>query len=110
MYPSNAMYHNILRNLGSLAYSDNNPSPARQAYEDWHDFPNTNTKNTKIEEYINEHTHNNEDNTECSICLQENHHKHKFVKTKCDHVFHKRCLAKWINTKNTCPLCRNNIL
>lgn len=68
-------------------------------------------KRTKIIEYINDHTATNESNIECSICLCENTPKHRFVKTECGHIFHKRCLEKWLYTnKNTCPLCREKIL
>jgi len=41
----------------------------------------------------------------CSICLNNvNHNDDNWIITKCNHLFHKRCISKW--NKNTCPLCR----
>lgn len=46
----------------------------------------------------------------CSICL-ENLESLDIKKTMCNHFFHKQCIYEWINNnKNTCPLCRENIL
>ena len=57
---------------------------------------------------------NNIDN--CAICLEEINTK--CVKLKCNHVFHKNCIKKWIDeTRKTgnnfdmnCPLCKTNIV
>ncbi|KAF6159645.1 hypothetical protein GIB67_034607 [Kingdonia uniflora] len=45
---------------------------------------------------------------ECSVCLADLTKRAKVRGLKnCPHVFHKRCLDKWINTgKTTCPYCR----
>ena len=44
---------------------------------------------------------------ECSICLFEYDKNNKIVKlNKCNHIFHKDCINKWIGIKNTCPMCR----
>lgn len=49
---------------------------------------------------------------ECSICM-ELCKKRNSIKTKCKHVFHKKCLKKWESSKccciKTCPNCRSNI-
>jgi hypothetical protein len=52
----------------------------------------------------------------CSICLnaeQEEEDKEEeeeeMVKTKCAHIFHSNCLAKWVIRKTTCPICRNSL-
>ena len=29
---------------------------------------------------------------------------------KCGHMFHKKCVTEWFNTKYSCPLCRRNII
>jgi hypothetical protein len=37
--------------------------------------------------------------------------KKSFTVTKCNHVFHKKCLKKWTTNFNTnCPLCRAQIV
>ncbi|XP_031618478.1 E3 ubiquitin-protein ligase TRAIP-like [Contarinia nasturtii] len=48
-------------------------------------------------------------NINCSICAElfrgpdaDNLHV-----TRCGHVFHNECLAKWLERKNTCPECRS---
>jgi hypothetical protein len=60
----------------------------------------------------------------CSICLnseeeekenkeEEKENKEeekKMVKTKCAHIFHSECLAKWVIQKTTCPMCRNSLI
>jgi len=46
---------------------------------------------------------------ECSICYQ-NYKRKKAVKLPCDHIFHDECIKKWIDDKNTCPLCRDCIM
>ena len=44
----------------------------------------------------------NDDNT-CSICLEE---QAETVATPgCRHVFHEACMKRWMEQKDTCPLC-----
>lgn len=47
----------------------------------------------------------NFDNT-CSICLEvvNSSNDDNWFVSKCNHLFHKKCISKW--TRNTCPLCR----
>lgn len=42
----------------------------------------------------------------CPICLGEMMDK-KMV--KCHHNFHKECIDKWLEIKNTCPVCREEV-
>lgn len=43
----------------------------------------------------------------CSICLKKYTNKSKVVKPdECDHLFHFKCLQKWLEHKPTCPVCR----
>ena len=44
---------------------------------------------------------------ECSICLEN---EGLLVPSKCGHKFHTKCLVKWLENKNTCPNCRENIV
>jgi|TARA_B100001113_G_scaffold132206_1_gene108170 hypothetical protein len=55
--------------------------------------------------------------TECLICLEEIGKNEISYITKCNHLYHKKCIIKSLNTskeKNKCPYCRqklgNNIL
>jgi hypothetical protein len=47
---------------------------------------------------------------ECSICMQE---LTSYIKTRCKHKFHKKCLKKWLfdsdRYKTNCPDCRSVI-
>lgn len=47
------------------------------------------------------------DDTECSICLIAD--DEIFVKTKCNHVFHQKCVDLWLTENDTCPYCRTII-
>ena len=42
----------------------------------------------------------------CSICLDivNSSNDDNWFISKCNHLFHKKCISKW--TRNTCPLCR----
>jgi hypothetical protein len=42
----------------------------------------------------------------CSICWTS---MKKSYKTKCNHLFHKICIDKWLENNTTCPLCREVI-
>lgn len=45
----------------------------------------------------------------CPICLNWLETNGKVVATNCCHVFHKTCLDKWFDKKNTCPICRTTL-
>ena len=42
----------------------------------------------------------------CSICLID---INKPIFLHCGHHFHQDCILKWLDSKNTCPMCRINI-
>ncbi len=44
---------------------------------------------------------------ECSICLSES--DYQFIKTRCNHIFHKECIDVWLNQHNSCPFCRQTV-
>ncbi|GAU45549.1 hypothetical protein TSUD_14510 [Trifolium subterraneum] len=54
---------------------------------------------------------------QCAICLEEfcNESKLEIVRTKCMHVFHEHCIARWLkrcyitHQLYSCPLCRSQI-
>jgi hypothetical protein len=45
---------------------------------------------------------------DCSICL-EAFSMYRVVELKCNHKFHKHCILKSLETKQECPLCRQEI-
>ena len=49
----------------------------------------------------------------CSICLGDfkDELDKPIIQLKCDisHIFHSKCLEKWIKTNDECPLCRTKI-
>ena len=47
---------------------------------------------------------------ECPICILPLDSEPKFIKTPCNHCFHKDCLVKWVIEKdNKCPICKSNV-
>ena len=46
----------------------------------------------------------------CSICMEPylSERKEIIKLTKCGHMFHSKCLERWVATKEICPLCRDN--
>lgn len=63
-------------------------------------------KNKKTNNIIN-HT-NYIDFIDCSICLTKILRVDLF-ETICGHKFHYICLKKWLESKKTCPICRNHL-
>jgi hypothetical protein len=74
-----------------------------------------------------QHCHGDGDDSNacCSICLnaeaeqeaeqeeeqeeEQEAEQEEMVKTKCSHIFHSKCLAKWVIQKTTCPMCRTSL-
>jgi len=54
---------------------------------------------------------NDEENllNECSICIEKYKKHEKIIILECDHNFHEKCIKEWLNNKNSCPNCRENI-
>jgi len=50
----------------------------------------------------------NMNNEECSICLEQ-FTTNKVVELRCSHKFHKHCIIKSMETRQDCPLCRQDI-
>lgn len=51
---------------------------------------------------------NNFQTEECSICMDLNNTK-ALIMLPCGHKFHNSCIVQWLNTQQTCPICRHNI-
>jgi len=45
-----------------------------------------------------------DEDIECCICMEKN--AQEWIRTQCNHSFHRECLNNWTNTNNTCPICR----
>ena len=46
---------------------------------------------------------------ECCICLDEFKNRSKVSRIECCHVFHKKCIEKWLLEKAVCPLCKFDV-
>ncbi|CAD8141410.1 unnamed protein product [Paramecium octaurelia] len=47
--------------------------------------------------------------TTCSICLEPFTSSSLVRMTYCEHVFHSRCLERWMKNNKICPLCRASL-
>ncbi len=45
---------------------------------------------------------------ECSICI-DHEKKDVWIETFCNHKFHYSCLSRWLESKKSCPLCREYV-
>ncbi|MCD7461202.1 hypothetical protein HAX54_045515 [Datura stramonium] len=47
---------------------------------------------------------------ECAVCLCKMEEGEQVRELRCDHLFHKVCLDRWMGCgRKTCPLCRNHL-
>ncbi|XVF79512.1 hypothetical protein PTKIN_Ptkin14bG0228900 [Pterospermum kingtungense] len=47
---------------------------------------------------------------ECAICLCKIDEDDEIRELRCDHLFHKVCLDRWIGHRgSTCPICRSSL-
>ena len=46
----------------------------------------------------------------CAICKQTFKGTDIIKEFCCKHIFHKKCLLKWLQTSNFCPLCKYNLM
>ena len=50
-----------------------------------------------------------EENKRCTICLEDFINNDNVIFLPCFHIFHKKCIFKWISKDATCPLCKIDI-
>ncbi|KAE8704276.1 putative E3 ubiquitin-protein ligase XERICO [Hibiscus syriacus] len=51
-----------------------------------------------------------DDDDECAICLCKIDEDDEIRELRCDHLFHKVCLDRWIGyRRSTCPICRSSL-
>ncbi|KAK2983409.1 hypothetical protein RJ640_002404 [Escallonia rubra] len=46
---------------------------------------------------------------ECSICHEDFVPRDMVNRLPCSHIFHTRCILRWLKRSNTCPLCRSKV-
>ena len=46
----------------------------------------------------------------CAICKQTFKGTDIIKEFCCKHIFHKKCLLKWLQNSNICPLCKHNLM
>ena len=46
---------------------------------------------------------------DCPICLEPFKLRQHAKKLPCEHMFHKKCIDRWLNRSHLCPCCRNDI-
>jgi hypothetical protein len=47
--------------------------------------------------------------SDCTICLESNLNEKPIIILNCGHRFHAGCMAEWLHTARSCPLCRAGI-
>ncbi|XP_062422706.1 RING finger protein 122-like isoform X2 [Pungitius pungitius] len=45
----------------------------------------------------------------CAVCLEEFGSRDELGVCPCSHSFHKKCLLKWLEIRNVCPMCNKPI-
>lgn len=63
-----------------------------------------------LDNILNPIKYNDENNNKCcSICMNDINKNNWIIKTKCNHLYHKKCIYSWYKTgKTNCPYCRKN--
>ena len=97
----------INRNRG-LVVIGRQIDPHNLTYEHMVNFENVVVKSTL--EDINKHStiivNNNPNHCRCVVCLNSITTNNIVRKIKCGHSFHIKCIDKWLETHNTCPICK----
>lgn len=47
---------------------------------------------------------------DCSICYNKYTKDKQNSRLGCNHIFHRECILKWLETGITCPLCRSHVI
>ncbi|KAM3347835.1 hypothetical protein ACQJBY_021634 [Aegilops geniculata] len=45
----------------------------------------------------------------CPICLDQEGATTAWKETVCGHIFHGRCVKRWLQAKGSCPMCRRQL-
>jgi len=49
------------------------------------------------------------DQTRCLICLEDFQADECLTTMPCLHLYHQKCIEKWLNASNSCPVCKTSI-
>ena len=49
------------------------------------------------------------DPIECTICMDSFDASAVVTQLPCKHMFHKKCILRWLDSHNSCPLCRSEL-
>ncbi len=49
------------------------------------------------------------DDRACTVCLEQFAEGDEVTALPCFHRFHKAWIARWVQQKSTCPLCKNDV-
>jgi hypothetical protein len=61
-----------------------------------------------LEDFLNTGEDKNTSKSDnCSLLVKDLNHR--IIKLGCSHIFHPDCIYRWINKRNTCPTCRQQI-
>ncbi|KAM3203610.1 hypothetical protein P3L10_031236 [Capsicum annuum] len=64
----------------------------------------------EVMHYEPESGSSNSDSVECAVCLCKIEEGEEVRELRCDHLFHRVCLDRWLGMgRMTCPLCRNHL-
>uniref|UniRef100_UPI00358E9829 RING finger protein 24-like isoform X2 n=1 Tax=Myxine glutinosa TaxID=7769 RepID=UPI00358E9829 len=45
----------------------------------------------------------------CAVCLEDFKEKDELAVCPCKHAFHRKCLVKWLEIRNSCPMCNKAV-
>ncbi len=123
---SNTMNYNNrnnIMNLNNINYYNNNLSnlnrnPILNLNNNLNQNSNSNQNELKKQLFkeLDEFQYKNKDKfndaiteDECPICLSKYRITDKIKELPCRHIFHKKCLKKWFERSDNCPLCKFDI-
>lgn len=94
-------FNSAMKKLRKQTYDP--PQPKRKSFKKGL-FGNRNSSSNYVQE-INI-VEKNEEEKQCTICLESFVPKDQVLMTPCDHMFHNKCLVPWVKRHGNCPVCR----
>jgi len=98
----------ICRCFKGVCFNNNNNNRIYDSDIESRLIPNVSQIDKKMISYEELLKDNNDNN--CTICLEEFNNDEEIIKLKCNHLFHSKCIDDWIKKNQSCPLCRLNLL